>query len=235
MRIVLVSDTHGHAVRIPDGDILIHAGDLTPSGTSSEIASGVKWLASLPHRHKVLIAGNHDLLFEKRPNEAASLLRDASVIYLQDVDINIEGLSIYGSPWQPEFMNWAFNVPRGQLAKYWDLIPFGIDILITHGPPHGILDQRMPSGMRRPAPWEDEKPFAGSNHVGCEELLAAVERTRPRIHVFGHIHRGYGTTQNEYTTFYNACLCNEDYEPVNKPWTIDLTPCKAPQDRSTLR
>jgi Icc-related predicted phosphoesterase len=235
MRIVLVSDTHGHAVRIPDGDILIHAGDLTPSGSRSEVATGIKWLASLPHRHKILIAGNHDLLFEKRPNEAASLLHDSSITYLQDAGINIEGLSIYGSPWQPEFMNWAFNVPRGRLAKYWNLIPSGLDILVTHGPPYGILDQRVPGGMRRLAPWEDEEPFAGSDHVGCEELLAAVERTKPRTHVFGHIHRGYGTAQNERTNFYNASLCNEDYEPINKPWAIEMTPRRASQELSTLR
>jgi Icc-related predicted phosphoesterase len=235
MRIVLLSDTHGHAVRTPDGDILIHAGDLTPSGTSSEIAAGVKWLASLPHRHKILIAGNHDRLFEKRPDEAASILHSAGVTYLQDACINIEGFLIYGSPWQPEFMHWAFNVPRGKLAKYWNLIPPDLDILVTHGPPYGILDQRVPGGMRKLAPWEDEEQFAGSDHVGCEELLAAVERIKPRIHVFGHIHRSYGTAQNEQTTFYNACSCNEDYEPVNKPWVIDLTPGKPRRDMSTPR
>lgn len=95
-------------------------------------------------------------------------------------------------------------------------------MLITHGPPYGILDQRVPAGMRRLAPWEDEEPFAGSDHVGCEALLTAVQRTKPRVHVFGHLHRGYGGTQNQHTTFYNASLCNEDDAPVHKPWLIDL-------------
>ncbi len=226
MRVVLVSDTHGHhnSIRVPEGDILIHAGDLTPSGGISEVAAAAKWLSSLPHRYKIAIAGNHDVLFERSPTEASSLLRSAGVIYLQDKGISIDGLSIYGSPWQPEFMHWAFNVPRGELAKYWDQIPNLLDVLITHGPPYGILDQRVPAGMRRLAPWEDEEPFAGSDPIGCEELLAAVQRTKPRVHVFGHIHRGYGTTQNEHTTFYNASICNENYEPVNKPWMIDLVP-----------
>ncbi len=226
MRIVLVSDTHGqhNSIRVPEGDILIHAGDLTPSGGISEVAAAAKWLGSLPHCYKIAIAGNHDVLFERSPTEASSLLRSAGLIYLQDKGISIEGLSIYGSPWQPEFMHWAFNVPRGELAKYWDQIPKLLDILITHGPPYGILDQRVPAGTRRLAPWEDEEQFAGSDPIGCEELLAAVQRTKPRVHVFGHIHRGYGTTQNKHTTFYNASICNEDYEPVHKPWMIDLVP-----------
>jgi len=96
-------------------------------------------------------------------------------------------------------MHWAFNVPRGQLAKYWDQIPCGLDILVAHGPPHGVLDRRIPPGIRRFAPWEDEELFGGSDRVGCEELLAAVACTKPRVHVFGHIPSGYGATQNKHT------------------------------------
>ena len=226
MRIVLISDTHGlhNSIRVPHGDLLIHAGDLSSSGTYREVAAAAQWLGSLPHRHKIAIAGNHDLLFERQPTQAAALLRSAGVIYLQDSGTNVDGLSIYGSPWQPEFMHWAFNVQRGQLAKYWKQIPTGLDILITHGPPYGILDQRIPPGMRRFAPWEDEEPFAGSDHVGDEELLAAVERVKPRVHVFGHIHSGYGVTQNQHTGFYNASLCDENYEPIHEPWVIDVAP-----------
>lgn len=224
MKVILISDTHGEhkSLKVPNGDLLIHAGDLTPSGKHAEVEAAAKWLGSLPHRHKITIAGNHDLLFETSPTHATALLRNEGVIYLRDSAVSVEGLSIYGSPWQPEYMHWAFNVRRGDLAKYWDLIPRGLDILVTHGPPYGILDQRTPSGIRKFVPWEDEKQFAGSEHVGCEQLLAAVERAKPRIHVFGHIHRGYGTSRNEYTTFYNASVCNEDYEPVHKPWVIEL-------------
>lgn len=224
MRIVLVSDTHGlhRSIQIPEGDILIHAGDLSSSGKSSEVADATKWLASLPHQYKIAIAGNHDFLFERSPGEATTLLRDAGVTYLQDTGVNVEGLSIYGSPWQPEFMNWAFNVPRGRLARYWDLIPSGLDILVTHGPPFGILDQSTPAGTRRLAQWEDKEQFTGSEHLGCEELLAAVERSQPRVHVFGHIHGGYGASLSEHTDFYNASVCNEAYKPMNKPWAIDM-------------
>jgi predicted phosphodiesterase len=226
MKIVLISDTHGlhSSIRVPYGDLLIHAGDLSSSGTDSEVAAAATWLGSLPHAHKIAIAGNHDWLFEKQPSRAAALMRSAGVTYLQDSGTIVDGLSIYGSPWQPEFMHWAFNVPRGQLAKYWQRIPTSLDILITHGPPHGILDQRVPPAMRKLASWEDEEPFAGSEHVGDEELLTAVERTQPRVHVFGHIHRGYGTTQNRQTTFFNAAICDEEYRPVHAPWVIDMVP-----------
>jgi Icc-related predicted phosphoesterase len=226
MRIVLISDTHGehNSIRVPNGDILIHAGDLTPSGKSAEVEAAAKWLGSLPHRRKIAIAGNHDRLFESSPTHATSLLRCAGVTYLQDTGINIDGLSIYGSPWQPEYMHWAFNVRRGELGKYWDQIPSDLDILITHGPPFGILDQRVPPGVRKLASWEDDEPYAGSEHVGCEQLLAAVERTKPRFHVFGHIHGGYGTLQSKHTKFYNACICDEAYDPTNKPWVIELEP-----------
>lgn len=228
MRIVLVSDTHGlhTSIRIPDGDILIHAGDLTSSGEVREVTAVASWLASLPHRHKIAIAGNHDRLFEHSPGLATGLLRNAGVIYLQDTGITVDGLLIYGSPWQPEFMNWAFNAPRGGLARYWDQIPPGLDVLITHGPPFGILDQNVPAAKRVLAPWEDKESFAGSEHVGCEELQAAVERTRPRVHVFGHIHGGYGARRKGQTTFYNASVCNQVYEPINRPWVVDLAPLK---------
>lgn len=228
MKIVLISDTHGvhDSIRVPHGDILIHAGDLSPSGTDSQIAAAADWLGSLPHRHKIAIAGNHDFLFERQPTRASALLRSAGVIYLQDSGTNVDGVSIYGSPWQPEFMHWAFNVPRGQLAKYWKQIPTDLDILITHGPPYGILDQRVPPAMKKFAPWEDEEPFAGSDHMGDEELLAAVEKVRPRLHVFGHIHSGYGTAQNQHTTFYNSAVCDENYDPTREPWVIDVIPRK---------
>lgn len=226
MKIILISDTHSqhNSVRIPDGDILIHAGDLTASGKNQDVEAAAKWLGSLPHRHKIAIAGNHDLLFESSPGHATTVLRSAGVIYLQDAGVKIDGLSIYGTPWQPEYMHWAFNVPRGELAKYWNQIPPNLDILITHGPPYGILDQRTPPGVRRLAPWEDEELFAGSDHIGCEQLLEAVARTKPRVHVFGHIHRGYGRTENEHTIFYNASICNETYDPVNKPWMTEMGP-----------
>ena len=221
MRIVFISDTHDQHDRmlapIPDGDILIHAGDATMMGRINEIAAFGAWFRNLPHKHKVLVAGNHDWLFEKNPELAIQLLnngilninRGDDVVYLKDSGAEIAGLKIYGSPWQPTFYDWAFNLDRGEPIKAkWDLIPEGLDILITHGPPMGIHDQIT--------------PHMGTEHLGCEELMKAVERVKPKIHVFGHIHGGYGKTPYVYTTFVNASICNEAYKPVNEPIVIDL-------------
>lgn len=217
MRVVFISDTHNLHDRmispIPDGDLLIHAGDATSMGRMHEIAAAGAWLRNLPHKHKIFIAGNHDWLFEKNPTLAVQLLNgilgtgDSKIVYLQDSAVEIEGLKIYGSPWQPTFYNWAFNLNRGApIRQKWDLIPEGLDILITHGPPMGIRDQIT----------------KGGDYLGCEELLVAVERAKPKIHVYGHIHGGYGKTQYGHTLFINAAICNEAYKPVNEPIVIDL-------------
>lgn len=211
-RLVLVSDTHSlhDRVAIPEGDILVHAGDFTMEGRVVEIARAGMWLRSLPHPHKVIVAGNHDWLFQEQRMQAVGLIkdRDPSIVYLEDSGAEIMGLKFYGSPWQPWFCDWAFNVTRGDLHKYWDEIPSGLDVLITHGPPKGILDQAA--------------PHLGSERLGCAELLTAVERVKPKFHVFGHIHGGYGRAQYENTTFYNAAAVNEAYKPVNKPWILDI-------------
>jgi Icc-related predicted phosphoesterase len=210
MRIVCLSDTHNVAedVVIPDGDILIHAGDLTMLGSAEEVERAHEWLAALPHPHKVVIAGNHDFLFERQPSIARSLMK--AVVYLEDELHEIEGLRIWGSPWQPWFFDWAFNLERGPAIRAkWDLIPSRTDILVTHGPPagHGDLTTR---GAR----------------AGCADLLAAVERIGPALHVFGHIHEGYGRTWEGRTLCVNASTCDAAYRPVNEPVTIDWPPTK---------
>jgi predicted phosphohydrolase len=204
MKIVALSDTHSRhkSLVVPDGDILIHAGDATMGGRLDEIVEFNRWLGTLPHPVKVFCAGNHDWLFERAPGLARSLLTHAT--YLQDELMVVQGLRIYASPWQPRFFDWAFNLDRGApLRRKWDSIPADTDILITHGPPYGILDQN-PSG----------------EHCGCEELRAAVERIQPRLHIFGHIHQGYGTLDYAGTRFVNACNCTEQYRPANAPLVI---------------
>lgn len=213
-KIVFLSDTHNRheKIRVPDGDILIHSGDATNLGTIAEIEDFNAWFAALPHRHKIFVAGNHDWLFETEPLSARRLL-DASIIYLQDSAVEIEGLKIYGSPWQPRFFNWAFNLMRGaEMAEKWALIPPDIDILITHGPPFGILD-------------EVPRPYWTEN-TGCEELRKKVEKIaafgRLKIHVFGHIHCGYGTSENFGVKFINAANCDEAYNPTQEPIIFDF-------------
>lgn len=172
MRIVCISDTHGkhRSMKIPDGDVLIHAGDLTPRGHEKDIKDVNEWLGTLPHKHKIMIAGNHDFQFEINPVNARSWITNAH--YLCDESLTLDGVKFYGSPWQPRFFDWAFNKDRGApLKAIWDKIPLDTDVLITHGPPHGILDLTF-----------------DKIKAGCEELLLAVQRIKPKVHVFGHIH-----------------------------------------------
>lgn len=208
MRIVVISDTHTFEDRItvPDGDVLIHAGDATIEGTPAEVVAFGKWFDAQPHRHKIFVAGNHDWLFQKNPIQAHYLIQFDGVYYLQDSGITIDGIRFYGSPWQPRFCDWAFNLDRGEAIKQkWDLIP-QCNVLITHGPPWGILDCVM----------------IGREHLGCEELLKAVGRVRPKVHVFGHIHGGYGERKVNGIRFINASICDEGYNAVNRPIVIDL-------------
>jgi Icc-related predicted phosphoesterase len=218
MRIVCLSDTHNlHGrIRVPDADLLIHAGDATMHGTPEELEAFDAWLAGLPHRHKVVVAGNHDFLFEQEPERARGILHSA--VYLQDSGVEIEGLRLWGSPWQPWFFDWAFNLRRGRLLREkWDLIPDATDILITHGPPHGILDR-----VGGPLPRLMAGVTGRLAHVGCEELRVAVFRLRPRLHVFGHIHECYGREDRDGIAFLNASNCSRAYKAANPPLVVEL-------------
>ena len=194
--IAAMADTHGFHERltVPDADILIHAGDLTQMGTRPQVEESLAWLRSLPHRHKVLIAGNHDFLFEDEAAAAEALVREAGIHYLRDAEIVLEGLRIWGTPWQPRFFDWAFNLDRGEpLAAKWRLIPEGVDVLVTHGPPAGYGD-RCFDGRR----------------VGCADLLQHLGRVKPRVNLFGHIHEDRGEWQLGPTRVINCTTAECD-------------------------
>lgn len=217
LRLVALSDTHlrhiRHEIHVPPGDILIHAGDAMIEGTELEAQAFFQWFGALPHRHKVYIAGNHDWIFQKDPELARSLV-PAGVTYLEDSEAVVAGLRFYGSPWSPEFMDWAFNLPRGpKLRDKWKRIPTGLDVLVTHTPPKYTLDRVI----GRP----DE-------YLGCADLRQAVEQKKPRVHVFGHIHTGHGTMEREGTKFVNGAICDEAYHPRFQPIEFDLEPLKGP-------
>ena len=206
MKIVCISDTHNqhNEINIPEGDILIHAGDFTTLGKFDEITSFNSWLGELPHKHKIIIAGNHDRLFESDPNLAKSLITNA--IYLQDSGIEIEGLNIWGTPVSPRFYDWAFNKDRGEeIKKYWDLIPKNTDILITHCPPYNILDMT----------------YSGE-YVGCYDLAKKIKVIKPKICIFGHIHQSYGMIKKDGIIYINACSLDEQYKPKHEPIVIEL-------------
>lgn len=192
MRIICVSDTHAHHHRtvMPPGDILVHAGDITRRGELAEVEDFDRWLGTLPHRHKVVICGNHDFCFQEQP--AAARARVTNAVYLQDEAVELDGVKIYGSPWQPWYGGWAFNLhPGPELAAVWAKIPDDTDLLITHGPPAGVLDRTKRGDL-----------------AGCRDLLARVRAVRPRLHVFGHIHEAAGRADVDGTTFVNAATDN---------------------------
>ena len=215
MRLVMISDTHGKHndlnACMPDGDILIHAGDLTPVGRKHETIAAADWLNAQAdkYKHVICIAGNHDFFLEaamkdnvegyiqQRMFERVTYLRDEAVIF--------DGVKFYGSPWTPTFCSWAFNADRGpEIKRIWDQIPANTGVLITHGPVMGLLDR------------------VGSEHVGCADLRQTVETIRPRVHVCGHIHCDAGSTSDGYTKFFNAAVCDEKYRVVNAPLVYDL-------------
>lgn len=189
-RITFISDTHNihHHIpkdHLPGGDILIHCGDVSSRGYREEIKQFLNWFELQDnYEHKVFIAGNHDFFFQDNPLQSKELLSEyPNIIYLQDNMVEIDQIKIYGSPWQPEFYNWAFNLPRNgeKLLEKWKLIPTDIDILVTHGPPFGILDYTV-QGL----------------NVGCEVMLDELKRIKPKIHSYGHIHYAYGIREINY-------------------------------------
>jgi Icc-related predicted phosphoesterase len=206
LRIVLSSDTHGRHgdLVVPDGDLFVHAGDFTKRGRLEEVQSFAAWLEALPHRHKIVVAGNHDFLFERDPARARALL--ACATYLEHEGAVAGGLTVFGSPWQPWFHDWAFNLRRGAaLAEKWAGVPSGVHVLVTHSPPRGVLDRT----------W-------GGENVGCDDLLAALPRIEPRLHVFGHIHEAYGTrVESSGRLTVNASNCDLSYRAVHPLVVVD--------------
>lgn len=204
MKFVIISDTHGrhHQLSLPEGDVVIHAGDVSGRGLLPEIRDFLNWFEKLNFKYKIFIAGNHDFYFESIDD-----FQREGIIYLNDSRMEINGIKIWGSPIQPEFHNWAFNRKRGEeIKEHWDLIPSDTDILITHGPPYSILDKTI-----------------NLENVGCEELLTKVQSIKPKFHLFGHVHEGYGIDKNDLgTIFINASVLDERYRLKNDPITFEL-------------
>jgi Icc-related predicted phosphoesterase len=209
MKIFAISDTHGRheQVVIPEGtDMLIHAGDFSniklPAMNHNEVNLFLIWLEQQPVKYKVIIAGNHDTSIESRFITKKDF-KDRGIIYLEHESIEIEGIKIFGSPYTPEYHNWAFNRTRTKLGKIWDSIPDDTDILITHGPPKGILDSAS-------------RDKHVSEHVGCSALFKKVLKTQPQYMIFGHIHDNgdnlnNGTFKlNDYRTIFANVSCVKD-------------------------
>ncbi len=209
MRIIAIADTHGlhNQIKIPAGDVLLVAGDICSYGSLEEIEDFRTWLLDQPCKHKIVIAGNHDELFQSNNDSAVQVLTraDPNIIYLEDSSVIIEGVTFYGSLWTPTFMNWYFMADRGStIREKWAMIPEDTDVLITHGPPAAILDNVR--GIPQ----------------GCVDLLERIQQINPKYNVFGHIHEGYGSTRRENAVFINASVCDGRYRPINRPVVFEL-------------
>jgi Icc-related predicted phosphoesterase len=216
--LVLISDTHTKHFEIdaqlkeihvnhPDA-ILIHAGDISYRGRKWEVEEFLQWYSGLPFKNKIMIAGNHDFLFEESPSLADVMLEmeGPGVVYLNDSGVELEGLKFWGSPVTPWFHNWAFNRIEDEINRHWDLIPVDTNILITHGPPHLTLDATK-TGLR----------------VGCPRLSNKIKDLPDlKAHVFGHIHEAAGMVEKDNIIYVNASILDFYYEVRNSPVILHL-------------
>ena len=215
MRLVLTSDTHGKLppdLILPEGDILIHAGDATMSGTLHEMRQFAAWMKIQPHAVKLFVPGNHDFIFQPEGrlyDDAIDAMRDAGVEVLIDRLVFAKGLAFYGSPWTPEFGRWAFELPKSgpEIAGKWAKIPDDLDVLITHGPPWGILDV-----------------VTSGEHAGCEMLRERLDGMKhpPRLHAMGHLHEARGSLVLGATTFMNVAALDERYRLVGSVAVVHI-------------
>lgn len=207
MKICCLSDIHGHLPKVPDCDLLLLGGDYCRDHKNriwyfKEFAI---WIEELSERMKIVgVAGNHDFIAEKDPG----CLKPLRWKYLEDSGTTINGLNVYGSPWQLPFYDWAFNRPEEILEKKWAKIPDDTDILVLHGPPFG---------------YGDISPY-GNARTGSTTLTRRMMDLNLKLAVFGHIHSGYGIYKlhGKETILINAAYVNEKYEPANEPIIIDL-------------
>lgn len=225
IRFVCFSDTHGMHDLIPrehrpPADVLLHAGDFTNTGEPEQVKSFGEWLSAYPAQEKIVIAGNHDITFHEqyyKTRGAARFHRGGAYdchkarssltgcTYLEDSSVDVLGYKVYGSPWQPDFCDWAFNLPRGQeIRKKWEAIPDDTDILLVHGPPAGHGDR------------------CRHGRVGCQDLLEVVQSRAISVVVAGHLHEDHGCTTDEVTLFVNASTCTSEYNPTHRPIVFDL-------------
>lgn len=207
MRLVVISDTHMHHdnIFVPEGDVLIHCGDFGVFGNGEEVGEACQWFRRQPHKRKICIAGNHDLIAEEDPLFMEDTL-GSEVDYLFGSGTTVDGLYFWGSPIQPEFRDWGFNRDRKFRMDYWNNTPpAGIDVMITHCPPRGILDRNF------------RNELVGDKHLRRNVL----ERLRPKLHTFGHIHESRGGRTVEGIQFINASMVNLNLQPVFGAWVLD--------------
>jgi len=215
MKVCLISDTHNRhkEIQIPEADMIIHSGDFSLQGTEQEFMNFIEWFSNLKIVSKILVAGNHDFFCENNPKFTKQLCDSMGIHYLEDswipiLDSDGNLFKIHGSPYQPRFFDWAFNLDRNgpELAQKWAMISEDTNILVTHSPAFGKLDL-IPSGL----------------HVGCELLAERLPKLPSlKLHTFGHIHHSYGHSHGLDYQSVNASNCNERYLPINPPIVVEI-------------
>ena len=219
MKLTCISDTHTRhkELDLPGGDVLIHAGDFMSSGQDpEELTDFLNWFEVQDYKHHIFIAGNHDRIFEDSPEVVKEIVEKyyPGITYLQDSSVTIDGINFYGSPWTPAFCGWAFQLYNDyEEAEIYRKVPKDTDVLITHGPAYGRLDQYvMPTSQL-------------SEHLGSKGLLQWVDTNNPKLHICGHIHTGQGVMDGygEITTHINASCLGEDYKYSNNKEYIEWT------------
>lgn len=209
MRIICISDTHNkhESLLIPSGDIIVHAGDFTESGTKGETERFLKWFSRLPHSYKILVPGNHDFYMEKHLEDLHSIV-PKNIHVLINRELTIQNIRFWGSPYTPGDGSWAFNETQGvNMLKHWENIPAHTDLLITHSPPYGILDE-----------------LDNKIHIGCDKLAKIINKLCLPYHIFGHVHNDYGIVRTRDTVFLNACSLDNRYRTINAPLVVHYKP-----------
>ena len=230
MLITVIADMHGNLkFKVPETDLLLIAGDICPASHDRYISIGMqrtwlenkfkKWIYEQPVDHAIAIAGNHCWIWECAESEVPiwfpkncvdkEMVEDNKIEYIEDFLVFYKDLKIYGTPVQLSFNNWAFNREEESLQKYWDNIPEGLDILLLHSPPYGILDQT-------------HHPKYPSKRIGSKSLLKRIKQVKPKLVVFGHNHGDHGVVEEDGIKYINASLIDEHYKMVRKPIVIEI-------------
>ena len=205
MKIVAISDTHNMHSKftLPEGDLLIHAGDACGWGSREEFEDFVKWLGRQDFEHKIYVPGNHDLYVEQNPARCRRMLAHAGVHLLIDEGVVLGGLKIYGTPMTPTFGAWSFMADEEELRDYYDMIPEGMDVIVCHGPPRGLLDRNLEGDL-----------------CGSEALLEALLERQPQVFICGHIHEGRGSARLGRTDLYNVAAVTRHHGIVRGAGTV---------------